>query len=92
MSVPSHNFAYTDGEQAAPMAVREALAPQFSVVPATREERRRLRKPPEWVTFVLEGPYEPDQLPAQIVLRADTRPTAVWDGRADGLCRTNFGV
>ncbi len=41
MSVYSHNFAYTDGERPAPQAVREALAPRFSVVPATRAHTLR---------------------------------------------------
>jgi CHAD domain-containing protein len=41
VSVYSHNFAYTDGERPAPQAVREALAPWFSVVPATRARTLR---------------------------------------------------
>ncbi len=41
MSGCSHNFAYTDGEQSVPQAVREALAPRFSVVPASRAHTLR---------------------------------------------------
>jgi CHAD domain-containing protein len=36
VSVRSHNFAYTDSERPVPQLVREALAPRYSVVPATR--------------------------------------------------------
>ena len=41
MSVYSHNFAYTDGEQPVTLAVREALAARFSVVPASRARTLR---------------------------------------------------
>jgi CHAD domain-containing protein len=37
----AHDFAYTDGERPAPQAVREALAPRFSVVPAARPRTLR---------------------------------------------------
>ena len=36
MDGPSHNFAYTDSERPVTQLVREALAPQYSAVPATR--------------------------------------------------------
>ena len=36
MSVPPHNFVYTDGDQQAAEAVQEALAPRFAVVPGRR--------------------------------------------------------
>ena len=41
MSVCSHNFAYTDSERPVPMAVRDALAPRFSVIPAARSHTVR---------------------------------------------------
>jgi CHAD domain-containing protein len=41
VSVSSHNFAYTDRERPVSQAVREALAPRFSVVPATRARTLR---------------------------------------------------
>ena len=41
MSVYCRNFAYTDGERPAPAAVRDALAPRFTVVPATRARTLR---------------------------------------------------
>jgi CHAD domain-containing protein len=37
----SHNFVYTDGERPAAEAVREALAPRFSVVPGRRSRTLR---------------------------------------------------
>src|SRR6516164_6611122 len=36
VSVPPHNFVYTDGDQQAAEAVQEALAPRFAVVPGRR--------------------------------------------------------
>jgi len=36
VSVPPHNFVYTDGDQQAAEAVQEALAPRFSVVAGRR--------------------------------------------------------
>lgn len=41
MSAPSHNFAYTDSERPVSQAVREALAPRFSIVPAARARTLR---------------------------------------------------
>ncbi|HET7245074.1 MAG TPA: CHAD domain-containing protein [Streptosporangiaceae bacterium] len=41
MSVCSHNFAYTDSERPVPMAVRDALAPRYSVVPAAKSRTLR---------------------------------------------------
>jgi CHAD domain-containing protein len=40
LSVDLHNFAYMNGEQQIPEVVREALAPQYSVVPARRTRTR----------------------------------------------------
>ena len=41
MSACSHDFACTDGERPVAQALREALAPRFSVVPATRARTLR---------------------------------------------------
>ena len=41
MSACSPNFTYTGGERPVSVAVRDALAPQFSVVPATRARTLR---------------------------------------------------
>jgi CHAD domain-containing protein len=41
VSAYSRNFAYTDGERPIPLAVRDALAPRFTVVPATRARTLR---------------------------------------------------
>jgi CHAD domain-containing protein len=41
VSDSAHNFVYTDGERSAAEAVREALAPRFSVVPGRRSRTVR---------------------------------------------------
>jgi CHAD domain-containing protein len=41
VSVDLHNFTYMNGEQPIPEAVREALAPRYSVVPFRRTRTRR---------------------------------------------------
>jgi CHAD domain-containing protein len=41
VSVPPHNFVYMDGDRPATDAVREALAPRFSVVPGRRSHTVR---------------------------------------------------
>jgi CHAD domain-containing protein len=92
----SHNFAYTDGERTAPAAVRDALAPRYSVVPATRARtlRRTWLDTYDWrlhrAGLTLE--YVAGRGPAELVLSgtAGERITATangtrWPVLAEGL-------
>ena len=96
MGVHTHDFAYTDGERPVSQAVREALAPRFSVVPAARSRtlRRTWLDTFDWrlrrAGLTLE--YVTGRGPAQLVLcgTAGERITAVangtrWPALAEGL-------
>jgi CHAD domain-containing protein len=96
VSVCSHNFAYTDGELSAPAAIREALAPRFSVVPAAKSRtlQRTWLDTFDWrlhrAGLTLE--YLAGRGPAEFVLSgtAGERITATangtrWPVRAEGL-------
>jgi len=96
VSVCSHNFAYTDGERPAPVAVRDALAPRFTVVPATRAHtlRRTWLDTFDWRLHRAGLTLEcvADRGPAELVLSgtAGERITATangtrWPVLAEGL-------
>jgi len=96
VSVCSHNFAYTDGERPVPAAVREALAPRFSVVPAARARtlRRTWLDTFDWRLHRAGLTLEcvSDRGPAELVLSgtAGERITATangtrWPVLAEGL-------
>jgi CHAD domain-containing protein len=96
VSVRSHNFAYTDTEQPACQAVREALEPRFSVVPATRAHtlRRTWLDTFDWRLHRAGLTLEcvSGRGPAELVLHgtAGERITAVangtrWPALAEGL-------
>ena len=98
MSVCSHNFAYTDGERPAPTAVRDALAPRFSVVPVARARtlRRTWLDTFDWRLHRAGLTLEcvADRGPAELVLSgtAGEQITATangtrWPVLADGLPR-----
>ncbi len=86
MSVDLHNFAYMNGEQPVPQAVRDALAPRFSVVPArsARTVRRTWLDTFDWrlhrAGLTLE--YVTGPAPAELVLSGTggDRITAAADG------------
>jgi CHAD domain-containing protein len=93
---PSHNFAYTDSERPVTQLVREALAPQYSAVPATRGRtlRRTWLDTFDWrlhrAGLTLE--YVTGRGPAELVLCGTTgeRITAEangtrWPALAEGL-------
>jgi CHAD domain-containing protein len=98
VSVYSHNFAYMNGEQPVTAAVREALAPQFTVVPAARARtlRRTWLDTFDWRLHRAGLTLEcvAGRGPAELVLRgtAGERITAVangtrWPALAEGLPR-----
>jgi len=98
VSAYSHNFAYTDGERSVSEVVREALPPQFSVVPAARARtvRRTWLDTFDWRLHQAGLTLEcvAGRGPAELVLSgtAGERITAVangtrWPSLATGLPR-----
>jgi len=99
VSAYSHNFAYTDGERSVSEVVREALPPQFSVVPAARARtvRRTWLDTFDWRLHQAGLTLEcvAGRGPAELVLSgtAGERITAVangtrWPSLATGLPRS----